>query len=183
VSRVFYRIQHLSRHLELHDDVQSSTHSRSAPVIPASDSLHPHTSSSTDPKNDTTALRFSHAPVCKMGLVKVHGGREDRRDHRVVCDSEGRGRFTAPWSSVEPLSDDPSQFEIAMEETEKATVYAEDDRAAAREELTKVQEAYKAVVDGSDQELAEEVKRRIGQRIRELEHGVAAMEEMALHQD
>jgi len=70
-----------------------------------------------------------------------------------------------------------------MEETEKATVYAQDDRTAAREELTKVQEAYKAVIEGPDQELAEEVKRRIGQRVRELEHGVAAMEEMALHQD
>jgi len=75
------------------------------------------------------------------------------------------------------------EFEIAMEETEKVTVYAEEDRKAAREELTKVQEAYNAIVNGSDQQLAEEVKRRIGQRIRELEQGVAAMEELALHQD
>lgn len=75
------------------------------------------------------------------------------------------------------------EFEIAMEETEKMSVYAEEDRNAAREELTKVQEAYKAVADGPDTQLAEEVKRRIGQRIRELEHGVAAMEEMAQNQD
>lgn len=75
------------------------------------------------------------------------------------------------------------EFEIAFEETEKVTVYAEDDRKAAREELTRVQEAYKAVVEGEDQQLAEEVKRRIGQRIRELEQGVAAMEELALNQD
>lgn len=75
------------------------------------------------------------------------------------------------------------EFEIAMEETEKATVYAEEDRKAAREELTKVQEAYKSVVDGMDAHVAEEVKRRIGQRIRELEQGVAAMEEMAMNQD
>jgi hypothetical protein len=75
------------------------------------------------------------------------------------------------------------EFEIAMEETEKATVYAEEDRKAAREELTRVQEAYKQVVEGSDRELAEEVKRRIGQRIRELEQGVAHMEEMAMNQD
>jgi len=70
-----------------------------------------------------------------------------------------------------------------MEETEKVSVYAEEDRKAAREELTKVQEAYKSVVDGPDSQLAGEVKRRIGQRIRELEHGVAAMEEMAMNQD
>ena len=75
------------------------------------------------------------------------------------------------------------EFEIAMEETEKVSVYAEEDRKAAREELGKVQEAYKAVVEGADSQLAEEVRRRIGQRIRELEHGVTAMEEMAMNQD
>jgi ethanolamine utilization cobalamin adenosyltransferase len=69
------------------------------------------------------------------------------------------------------------------EETEKMTVYAEEDRKAAREELTRVQEAYKACVEGPDQELAEEVKRRIGQRMRELEQGVNAMEELAMNQD
>ncbi|KAK5163125.1 uncharacterized protein LTR77_010909 [Saxophila tyrrhenica] len=75
------------------------------------------------------------------------------------------------------------EFEIAMEETEKVSVYAEEDRKAAREELNKVQEAYRAVVEGPDQELGAEIKRRIGQRIRELEQGVGAMEEMAQNQD
>lgn len=75
------------------------------------------------------------------------------------------------------------EFEIAAEETEKMTVYAEDDRAAAREELTKLQTVYKAVVEGQDTQLAEEVKRRVGQRIRELENAVEAMEEMAMNQD
>ena len=70
-----------------------------------------------------------------------------------------------------------------MEETEKVSVYAEEDRKAAREELTKVQEAYRSVVEGPDEGLAEEVQKRIGQRIRELEHGVQNMEEMAMNQD
>ena len=70
-----------------------------------------------------------------------------------------------------------------MEETEKVSVYAEEDRKAAREELGKVQEAYRLVVEGEDRELAEEVRGRIGQRIRELERGVEEMEEMALGQD
>ena len=70
-----------------------------------------------------------------------------------------------------------------MEETEKVSVYAEEDRKAAREELGKVQEAYRGVVEGSDERLAEEVRTRIGQRIRELEQGVVRMEEMALEQD
>lgn len=75
------------------------------------------------------------------------------------------------------------EFEIAMEETEKQTTYAESDRAAAREELDKVLEAYKAVVEGEDRELAEEVKRRIGSRVRELEMGVIRMEEAVIEHD
>lgn len=75
------------------------------------------------------------------------------------------------------------EFEIAMEETEKATVYAEEDRKAAREELGKVQEAYRKVVEGPDAQLAEEVRKRIGQRIRELEQGVAAMDKLAMDQE
>ena len=75
------------------------------------------------------------------------------------------------------------EFEIAMEETEKQTVYAQDDRDAAREELEKVLEAYRAAVDGEDRELAEEVRRRIGHRVRELEMGVKRMEEMAMEHD
>ncbi|KAL1301960.1 hypothetical protein AAFC00_002416 [Neodothiora populina] len=75
------------------------------------------------------------------------------------------------------------EFEIAAEETENNTVYAEEDRAAARQELERVQEAYKAVLEGPDKDVADEVKRRIGQRIRELENAVVAMEEMAMNQD
>ena len=46
-----------------------------------------------------------------------------------------------------------------------------------------MQQAYKRVVEGGDGDLAEEVRRRIGQRIRELEAGVERMEEMAMNQD
>jgi hypothetical protein len=63
------------------------------------------------------------------------------------------------------------------------TVYAEDDRQAARQELTKLQEAYKEAIGGPDPEVGEEIKRRVGQRIRELENAVAAMEEAAQNQD
>ena len=99
------------------------------------------------------------------------------------------------WASSKAIADEKieeitelyatakDEFEIAAEETEKATVYAEEDRKAAREELDKVQAAYRAVVDGPDQEVAEEVRRRIGQRIRELEQGIKALEEMAMNQD
>ncbi|KAK3073751.1 hypothetical protein LTR53_004387 [Teratosphaeriaceae sp. CCFEE 6253] len=75
------------------------------------------------------------------------------------------------------------EFEIAMEETEKMSVYAEEDRKAAREELERVQAVYTQAVEGENREIAEEVKRRVGQRIRELESGVKGMEELAMNQD
>lgn len=75
------------------------------------------------------------------------------------------------------------EFEIAAEETEGNTVYAADDRAAAREALDQLKDAYEAVVEGQNREVADEVRRRIGQRIRELDNAVIAMEEAASHGD
>ncbi|KAI8938711.1 hypothetical protein NX059_004577 [Plenodomus lindquistii] len=75
------------------------------------------------------------------------------------------------------------EFEIASEESEKNTMYAEDDRAAAREELDKLVEFYKSVVEGGDERVGEEVRRRVGGRIRELEGAVVAMEERAIEHD
>jgi len=68
------------------------------------------------------------------------------------------------------------EFEIATEETEKRTVYAADDRAAAREELNKLKEMFEQALAGSE---GEEVQRRIGQRIRELDNAVEGLERAA----
>lgn len=75
------------------------------------------------------------------------------------------------------------EFEIAAEETEKNTTYAADDRAAAREELDSLLEYYNGIIEGPDKAVAEEVKRRVGQRIRELEQAVIALEESVKHGD
>lgn len=72
------------------------------------------------------------------------------------------------------------EFEIAAEETEKKTVYAADDREAAKEALNTLKEAYEKAVRESDPEVAKEVQSRTGPRIRELENAVTAMEEMAM---
>ena len=71
------------------------------------------------------------------------------------------------------------EFEIATEETEKKTIYAADDRAAARKELDALKEMYAEALKGQD---GEEVKNRVGPRIRELESAVVALEESALHE-
>ena len=71
------------------------------------------------------------------------------------------------------------EFEIATEESEKKTVYAADDRAAARQELDKLKEMFQEALAGSE---GEEVQRRIGQRIRELDNAVEGLEKAALEE-
>lgn len=72
------------------------------------------------------------------------------------------------------------EFEIAAEETEKKSIYAADDRATAQEELQKLKAAFDNATKSSAPEVAAEIKERVGQRIRELENAVKAMEEMAM---
>lgn len=72
------------------------------------------------------------------------------------------------------------EFEIAAEETEKKTVYAAEDREAAKEALANLKEAYEKAVKESAPDVAKEVQSRTGPRIRELENAVTAMEEMAM---
>ena len=69
------------------------------------------------------------------------------------------------------------EFEIATEETEKKSVYGADDRVAAREELDKLKGMYDAALAGPN---GEEIKSRIGQRIRELDNAVVNLEKSAL---
>ncbi|KAI9871260.1 MAG: hypothetical protein M1830_003135 [Pleopsidium flavum] len=74
------------------------------------------------------------------------------------------------------------EFEIACEETEKKTVYAADDRAAAQEELAKLKKAFNDAVEKSSPDVSTEIKNRVGQRIRELDRAVEAMEQAALEE-
>jgi hypothetical protein len=58
-------------------------------------------------------------------------------------------------------------------------VYAADDRAAAREELDKLKELFDKAVEGT---VGEEVNRRVGQRVRELDNAVQGLEKAALEE-
>lgn len=69
---------------------------------------------------------------------------------------------------------------MAMEETEGNTVYAPDDREAAREEFDKFKKAYETSLKGPS---GAEIESRIGTRVRELENAVKNMEELAQNQD
>jgi hypothetical protein len=61
----------------------------------------------------------------------------------------------------------------------KKTVYAADDRAAAQEEFKKLKDAYNKALEVSNPEVRAEIKGRVGQRIRELDHAIQGMEEAA----
>lgn len=74
------------------------------------------------------------------------------------------------------------EFEIAAEETEGNTVYAADDREAARKALEDLKEAFEKASKESDPEVAKEVQSRVGPRIRELENAVNAMEQRAMEE-
>jgi hypothetical protein len=92
--------------------------------------------------------------------------------------ANARDEVPSPPSPL-PTTSKQSQFEIAAEETEKKTVYAADDRAAAQEELKKLKDAYKNALETSSPEVSAEIRGRVGQRIRELDHAIQGMEEAA----
>ncbi|PVH82079.1 hypothetical protein DL98DRAFT_514152 [Cadophora sp. DSE1049] len=103
--------------------------------------------------------------------------------HRHISPLASQRHYSAKSSAdsiIEEIQDQYAvardEFEISTEETEKKSVYAQADREAAREELDKLKEMYEKALQGSD---AEEIKSRIGNRIRELDHAVQALEESA----
>lgn len=59
-----------------------------------------------------------------------------------------------------------------VEETEKRSIYAADDRATVREELEKLENLYRDSVSTLPAEQGEEIRRRVEQRIREFRNAV-----------
>jgi hypothetical protein len=72
------------------------------------------------------------------------------------------------------------EFEIAAEETEKKTVYAADDRDAAREAFGELKTKYEEALRVAGGDVGRDVKERVGTRIRELENALTALEESAM---
>jgi hypothetical protein len=74
------------------------------------------------------------------------------------------------------------KFQIATEETADNTIYAAEDRAAARAEFDRLKAAFTDGAERLPAEAAEEVQRRAGTRVRELESALDALEERARSQ-
>ena len=69
---------------------------------------------------------------------------------------------------------------MAAEETEKKTVYASDDREAAKHAIKQLKDAYDKAVQLSSPQVAEEIRGRVSQRLRELDNAYTALEESAV---
>ena len=71
------------------------------------------------------------------------------------------------------------ELEIASEETEKKSVYAADDREAAVQTFQDFKLAYERAVEEGESGggTGEEVRGRIGQRVREMERAIAVLQE------
>jgi hypothetical protein len=67
---------------------------------------------------------------------------------------------------------------MAAAETEKKSQYAPADRAAASYELEMLMVAYRGYAEGRDPAVAEEIKKRFGERVRELEEAVWVLEDI-----
>ena len=104
-------------------------------------------------------------------------------DQNVRSFASSRDADTVMDSLQELYADAKDEFEMAAEETEKKTIYASDDREAAKDVLNTLKEAYQKAVKEARPEVAKEITGRVGQRIRELENAVTAMEERAMHDD
>lgn len=69
---------------------------------------------------------------------------------------------------------------MAAEETAEKTVYASDDREAAKDAIKQLIDAYNKAIQLSSPEVAEEIRGRVSQRIRELDNAYTLLEESAI---
>ena len=120
----------------------------------------------------------SRPPVFSSVISRPH----NRHQKSIRAFASSRTADTVMESLQEMYATAKDEFEIAAAETEKRTVYASDDREAATEALRLLKEAYQKAVRESSPEVAQEVTNRVGQRIRELESAVIAMEESAMEE-
>ena len=66
---------------------------------------------------------------------------------------------------------------MAVDETSKNTIYAAEDRMAARAEFQSLKTMYETALTEGGGDVAKEISMRVGGRIRELEAGIKRLEE------
>ncbi|OBT75358.1 hypothetical protein VF21_04649 [Pseudogymnoascus sp. 05NY08] len=103
--------------------------------------------------------------------------------HRAFASSSGRSPADEIAERLQEMySEAKDEFEIACESTEANATYAQDDRDVTREELEKLKKAWAEAIEGEG-EVQQELKgRAFGQRIKELENAVIALEERAIEE-
>lgn len=71
------------------------------------------------------------------------------------------------------------EYEIALEETQNGTIYAEDDRKAAKEQIERVLKQYIAAMKGGNSEAADKLSKGLHEKIRQLVEDMEKLESMA----
>ncbi|KAI9679826.1 MAG: hypothetical protein M1817_004840 [Caeruleum heppii] len=148
-----------------------------AVVTAATMIVGPGTSRAGDQSPDQSSLPSDDSSVPPSeGIGDADNGTVGGDDgSKVSHKAESLAQVNLPDSAV-PFANLKAQretnFEIATEETEKKSVYAREDRAAAREELAKLKEAFTDATQSSETDVSTEIKGRVGQRIRELEGAI-----------
>ena len=160
--RITYAPPRLARHLTLHSTIRQRTLFSSATYRPLSTA-----------RLATHLRRLSPLPSTLSAPTRAFTSTTPQRASPQPADA-----------IVETLTDlygtARDEFEIAAEETEKKTVYAADDRDAAREAFAELKSAFEDAIRVSDPEVGKEVQGRVGQRVRELENALVALEESAM---
>lgn len=168
------RITHASRRLTRHFIPRSAFQPRQCSSSSARSSLHIARLPASR-YNNSLSQRRALAP----SILSYH------QPQKAFTTTPSRLASPQPADAiVETLTDlygtARDEFEIAAEETEKKTVYAADDRDAAREAFADLKNAFEEAVRVSDPETGKEVQGRVGQRVRELENALTALEESAM---
>ncbi|EWC46233.1 hypothetical protein DRE_04611 [Drechslerella stenobrocha 248] len=118
-------------------------------------------------------LTYAPAPVCSPAYTYTYTYRYTPSRHAHATGKRPADEAVDRLSELYASAKD--EFEIAVEETAKNSIYARDDRETAREELQKLQTAYDEAVANSPPADSEEIKRRVGQRLRELDSAVQTL--------
>ena len=182
----------IGRSCPLHDRASEAPFSSQQPrvgrEIEAMFSLRTLPARAGRPSICAQCLRLNRISARPLSLLSTHASRPSAdqrfpaRTHpsSILTPSRNFATKSTADELIENIQDQYAtardEFEIATEETEKKSVYAADDRAAAREELDKLKEMFEEALAGSE---GEEVQRRVGQRIRELDNAVAGLEKAA----
>ncbi|KAK6350929.1 hypothetical protein TWF718_004110 [Orbilia javanica] len=143
-------------------------------VRPSANLTQTHLANANVISNSVSSLRPHGLPRLRLRPAVAAGAGAVR--YNSTTPSTGKRPVDAKVEDLSELyASAKDEFEIAVEETSKNTIYARDDRETAREEFEKFKQAYEDAVATSSEEDGLEIRRRVGQRLREMESAMETL--------